>query len=440
MAGAAIAGSVYCAAGSAQTLTDAVAQAIASHPEVQTAKANWRAAAETVPQARALFLPSLDVTLGRGREQTDSPGTRASNAGPRTLSRTEAQLNLSQLLFDGGAASSQLKREEARAGAAYGQLASIAENVALRTAQAFFEVMRLRALIELAQQNVAAHQRTLEQMKRRTEQGVGRRSDDLQAEARLALAQSSLTQLRGQLELAEAAYRNLTGRPPGRLLRGEAPLAAAPAEARAAVDQALANHPAVRAAKLELEAAEADREFARTRYSPRVTLELGASQNRDLDGLPGVNADRTAMLVLRHNLFRGGADAARMREAEARRDEAAARLARVRNDLERDVRQAWEGLASDRARLPELQRYAGTSAEVVEVYRGQFAIGQRSLLDVLNAENESFNARGVQITGDYAVATGVYRLLSGMGRVLESLGLGAAPDAPREEGKGGGSR
>ena len=81
MAGAAIAGSVYCAAGNAQTLTEAVGQAIASHPEVQTAKANWQAVAETVPQARALFLPSLDATLGHGRERTDSPVTRAPGAG-----------------------------------------------------------------------------------------------------------------------------------------------------------------------------------------------------------------------------------------------------------------------------------------------------------------------------------------------------------------------
>lgn len=417
----------------AQTLADAVGLAIARHPEVQAARANWQAATETVPQARSQFLPSIDANLGRGRERTDSPVTRPLG-GPQTLSRAEAQLNLSQLLFDGGAASSQLKREEARADAAYAQLATTAESVAFRTAQAFFEVLRLRAQIVLSEQNVAVHQRTLEQMKRRTETGVGRRADEQQTEARVALARSSLTQLRGQLDQAEAAYRNLTGQPAGQLLRGETPLSAVPANVPAAVEQALADHPAVRSAKLDLEAAEADRDFARARYSPRVTLELGASQNRDIDGLRGENADRTAMIMLRHNFFRGGADAARIRETEARRDEAAARLARVQNDLERDVRQAWEGLASDRVRLPDLKRYADTSVEVAKAYRSQFDVAQRTLLDVLNAENESFNARGGYISGDYSVATGVYRLLSTMGKMLEQLGVRLPEPAPRDGG------
>ena len=134
----AIAGPSY-----SQTLNEAVARAIAVHPEVRTAAANWRAVSESVVQTRAQFLPSLDATLGGGRERTDSPLTRALGS-PQTLSRTEARVNLSQLVFDGGAASSELKREQARAASAYGQLASTAESVAFRAAQAFFEVLRLR--------------------------------------------------------------------------------------------------------------------------------------------------------------------------------------------------------------------------------------------------------------------------------------------------------
>jgi adhesin transport system outer membrane protein len=137
----------------------------------------------------------------------------------------------------------------------------------------------------------------------------------------------------------------------------------------------------------------------------------------------GLSADRTAMLVLRQNLFRGGGDAARVREAEARRDQAGDLLARVQNELERDVRQAWETLAADRARLPDLQRYADASAEVADAYRSQFGIGQRTLLDVLNAENELYNARSGYVTGDLAVLVDVYRLLGTMGRMLDSLGV-----------------
>jgi outer membrane protein, adhesin transport system len=257
----------------------------------------------------------------------------------------------------------------------------------------------------------------------RTEKGVGRRSDDRQAEARLALAQASLSQLSGQLDEAVAAYRHITGTVPVQLLRGDAPLGALPVDLQAALGQAIATHPAVRAAEQDLRAAEQERESARDSLWPRVTLELGATRNTDIDGIPGANYDRTAMLRLRQNLYRGGADSARVREAEARREEALARLGRARIDVERDVRQAWDGLAAARGRLEALRLHADASAEVVEAYRGQFSIGQRSLLDVLNAENESFAARSNYVSGDFAVSVGAYRLLAAMGRMLEHLGV-----------------
>lgn len=406
----------------AQTLADTVERAVRTFPDLRAAEANRRALEETLPQARSQLLPSLDASVGRGREWSDNSITRA-QGGDVNLTRGEAQVTASQLLFDGGAALGQLRRQRARSQAAAEQVASLGEAVAQRAAEVFFEVLRLQALVAIAQQNLAVHRRTLEQVALRTEKGVGRRSDDRQAEARLALAQASLSQLSGQLDEAVAAYRHITGAAPVQLLRGDTPLVALPADLPAALADALAAHPALRAAEQELRAAEQERESARDSLWPRITLELGASRNTDIDGIPGANYDRTAMLRLRQNFFRGGADAARIREAEARREEALARLGRARIDVERDVRQAWDGLAAARGRLEALRLHAEASAEVVDAYRGQFSIGQRSLLDVLNAENESFAARSNHVSGDYAVSAGVYRLLASMGRMLEHLGV-----------------
>jgi hypothetical protein len=112
-----------------------------------------------------------------------------------------------------------------------------------------------------------------------------------------------------------------------------------------------------------------------------------------------------------------------VREAEARYDEARANYGKARNDIERDLRQAWQILAEDRIRLPQLQRYTQASAQVVASYRLQFSIGQRTLLDVLNAENELFAARSNQATGLYAVTAGELRVLAAMGKLLETLGV-----------------
>jgi outer membrane protein, adhesin transport system len=416
----------------ADTLAGALRRAVAYLPEVSAARANQRAVEETAAQARGLWYPSIDASLGQGRESSNNPSTRALGSD-QTLTRKEAEVNLSQLVFDGGATSSQVRRYQARAGAAGDQVANAAESAGTRVVQAYLDVIRLRELIELAVENEKVHRETLAQMSRLADVGQGKRADAQQAEARYALAQASLTQLRAGLAQAEASFQHLTGQQPGVLADPGSFQAKLPATLEAALAQALEEHPAIRSAQKDLLAAQADRESLRSRFvAPRLALELGTSSNHDLDGIPGVNADRYAMLRLRYNLFRGGIDDSRVREAEARADEALANYARARNDTERDLRQTWQVLAEDRNRMPQLQRYAEASAQVVRSYRLQFSIGQRTLLDVLNAENELFTARSNQYTVASAVTLGELRLLATMGKLLETLGveINPAPQSP----------
>jgi adhesin transport system outer membrane protein len=423
-----------CRAAVADTLPDALARAVANLPEMRAARANQRAIEQNAAQARGAWYPTLDASLGRGRESSNNVSTRVLGSD-QTLTRREAEVNLSQLVFDGGATSGQVRRFQARAEGAGDQVANAAETAGVRVAQAYLDVIRLRELAAIATDNEKRHQETLAQVSRLADVGQGRRADAQQAEARFALAQASLAQLRGQLAQAEAAFLHLTGQPPGALADAGSFQALLPATLAAALAQALEAHPAIRAAQKDLIAAEADRDSARSRFAaPRLALEVGTSANHNLDGLPGVNADRFAMLRLRYNLFRGGIDDSRTREAVARVDEALANLGKARNDTERDLRQAWQGLIEDRIRLPQLQRYAVASAQVVSSYRLQFSIGQRTLLDVLNAENELFAAKSSHYTGLLAVTIGELRVLAAMGKLLQALGvdLNATPPAGKE--------
>jgi adhesin transport system outer membrane protein len=416
----------------AETLVQAVSRAVQYFPEIQAVQSRREASSAQTGQARAELFPSVNVALGEGRETSRNASTRALGGDP-TLTRREADLSVSQLLFDGGAAGGQVRRFGARTeGAAFTVLDTF-ENVGLRTGQAFMEVRRLREQLAVAQENVITHERTLSDVNALADAGRGRRADVVQAEARRALASSALELLAGQLNQAEAAYKYFTGRFPDQL---DAPSEFAPVIAPRldeAVASALRKHPAVRASEKELEAAQHDRESARARMAvPRVTIEAGASRNRDIDGIVGPDRDHYAMLRLRYNLFRGFGDSERVRETQARIDEALANLQRVRNEVERDVRQAWEALASDRIRLPQLAEYARASADVAEAYRLQFQLGQRSLLDVLNAENERFNAVGGYIAGRAAVTVDELRLLASAGRLLEALGI-AVPQQQQAE-------
>jgi adhesin transport system outer membrane protein len=285
-----------------------------------------------------------------------------------------------------------------------------------------------------AEENVAAHDRTVRQVELLAERGAGRRSDAQQASARLALAQSLLTQQRGQLAQAETAYRHLVGHAPGAMNRPErSPLL--PESIEQSVERAMVSHPAVLSAERELTAAQADRDSARARHAPRLDLEVGGTKNRNLDGVPGPNEDRYVMFRMRAPIFRGGTDEARVREAQARIDEATSNLARARNDVERDLRQAWEGLLASRERVPQLQIHAGMSAQVVNAYRQQFSIGQRTLLDVLNAENELYTARGNALNGLLGVSADEMRVLSTMGQLVAALGITLPEEAKVEDGR-----
>ncbi len=407
----------------AETLQQAVAAAIERFPEIQAAQHRREAVRAQIGQARAELLPSLNGSAGAGRERSRNVSTRVAGEDV-TLKRREAELNLTQLVFDGGAAGGQVRRFAARAEGAGFTVLNTVEEVALRTGQAFLDVQRLREQLTIARDNVGAHERTLSDVTALADAGRGRRADVTQAEARRALAASSAEQLAGQLAQAETSYRHLTGRIPGELAPPPSLESELPPRAEQAVDEAIAGHPVVRAAEKEVEAAQHDRESARARLAmPRVTIEAGASRNRDIDGLAGPNQDQYAMLRLRYNFFRGFGESERVRETEARIEEALAELSRVRNDIGRDVRQAWDALVYDRTRVPQLAQYARASADVAEAYRLQFQLGQRSLLDVLNAENERFNAISGYLAARASQSADELRLLASQGRLVLALGV-----------------
>lgn len=409
----------------AETLRVAVSATLERFPELQIAHHRIEVARSQVGQARAELLPVLSASLGEGRESSRNVSTRA-RGDDVTLRRREGDISATQLVFDGGASSGQVRRFAARAEGAQFNLLDRTEEVALRAGQVFIDVRRLRAQSEVARENIAAHEKTLSNVSDLAEAGRGRRIDVTQAQARHALAVSSAEQLLGQLAQAEAGFRYFVGRPPGELAAPPSFERRLPARVDSAIVEALDAHPALKAAEKEVEAAQFDRDSARARLAaPRVTIEVGATRNRDIDGIAGPNSDQYAMLRLRYNLFRGFGDSERVRETSARIDEALADIARIRGEVERDVRQAWDALIADRNRLPQLSEYARASADVAEGYRLQFQIGQRSLLDVLNAENERYSAYSAYVAAGAAVAVDELRLLASQGRLVEALGLSA---------------
>lgn len=430
--GLAFAGSAFPLCGNAKSLSEAVATALAGHPQVTAADAAARAVSRDVDQARSGYFPTLDVNLAGGRETTESPQLKAQGLGTTTLNRRESGVTLSQKLFDGFATRSGVEQQSARAGSAEARAADTRETVALRVVKVYLDILKNQQLVQLARDNITAHQQTLQKVQQRVKGGVSQKVDLQQVEARIALARSTLTVREGRLREAEVNYQRTVGEAasdlrdppaqPPRLIKTGAIDAETLAQAlREATETALGRNPNVIAADAEVEAAAAAKRGAGAAYMPRLNLELAANRNRNLAGFAGDYNNETAMVVMRWNLFRGGGDQAQDRAFAERYLVAKDTATDARRQVTEGVAVALNAKATSEERLAFLEQYVKSSVEALESYQAQLDLGRRSLLDVLNAVNELFTARSNLVDGRYEDLLNFYAIEAAKGTLVMSF-------------------
>jgi adhesin transport system outer membrane protein len=417
-----------------QTLRQVVETALQNHPRVQAAAAEQRAAAQDLAQARSGYFPTVDLNVGAGKENTDSPQTRALGTSSEYLNRRDAGVTFTQKLFDGKATSSDVERQTARGKVAASRLAEVREEIALRTAEVYLDVLSNRELLKLANDNLRSHLDTQEKVRTRVQGGVSQKTDLQQAQARVALARTVVSARAGRLRQAETNYQTVVGNMPGNLV--EQQLLPSTALEGGAVDSvklarsiklasesALDSNPTLRAANAEVTAAEAAVRGAKAPYFPRLNIEGSVNRDRNIAGFPGDFSSDSLMLVMRWNLFRGGGDQAQERALVERRFAASDTAANTRRDVEERVALAFNAKATSEDRLDALQDHVKYTAEALEAYQQQLELGRRTLLDVLNAENELFTARSNLTIGRYEDLFNQYTIEAAKGLLVKSLGI-----------------
>lgn len=406
------------------TLEDAIKEALHSNPQVRASQSEMQARELEVDAATAEHYPSVDLSASVGREYSNNPTTRAlqGNDDFYDLTRTDALLTVRQPLFKGFATVSEVDRREALHGAATHGLASDADAVAQRTAQVYLDVLRTREIVALAQQFVAAHEDVFNRIQRRSASGVGRRADLEQARGRLALAQANLIAAQANMYDAVSNYQRVVGtKPPADLSAAPDMSSRIPTSLEQALDSVAAANPDLLAAQSDVEAAQAEMRATRSRFYPELDVVLNRRWGEDLDGVEGDDEDYGAYLELSYNLFNGGGDTARQRASAYR----VTRAQDVRDDTYRQVREsiriAWNAYESVKAQIPSLEQHAQSSVDTRDAYQSQFSIGQRTLLDLLDTENELFEARRALTNARYNRLYAQYRILTEMGRLRDLL-------------------
>ncbi|TNE38134.1 MAG: hypothetical protein EP348_05255 [Alphaproteobacteria bacterium] len=415
----------------AETLKEAVQETVKSNPEIGEASANRKAVDQELRQAKGLYYPSVDLAAGAGWEWTDTV-----TIDDEDLGRTESSILVTQTLFDGGFRSSEVDRQEGRVDSAAYRVRERSEAIALDAVRAYLDTLRNMEIVKLARENVEKHRRTLGEIKDRVKAGQSGVGDDQQASARLSAAEDTLVETLRTLDDSEITFARVVGSQPTDLQLPTFEDGALPKSVEDVVAIALDNNPDIKFASADIRASTAEIEGAKASYYPTINLEVGASADNNLDGVRGHNDDFLAMLRMRYNLYRGGIDEGREKEAIARKSESEQKKIRYQRLVEEEARRSWSTLARSQARAAVLSDQVVSNGQVASTYRQEFEIGQRELLDLLDADNELFNSRTSLVTVEYSVLFAKYRLLATMGRLTTTLGV-ILPEEARPGQKAG---
>jgi outer membrane protein, adhesin transport system len=403
----------------AMTLSEAIQSTLDNHPEVRAAVNSRLSSDEDVKFARGGYLPTVDLLVGYGRENTDSPSTRAlGDHNTETLNYRDAELRLRQMLFDGFNTPNEVDRTEAVVSSRAYRLLGTSESLALRTVEVYLEVLKRREMVDLARNNLQAHQRINDQIGLRSRQGVGSTADLDQSEARLALAQNNLYTEEVNLSDAEANFFSATGRMPDELVAPSSVKGAMPEDLLAARQTVMDNNPLLKSAQADVNAAEKQYEVAKSPFYPRFDIELATSANDNVQGDEGHYNSWRAGVVMNYNLFNGMRDKARLQSAAHQINESMD----IRNNALRVINEnlslAWNAMQNARLQTPKARDYAEYTARVREAYQQQFSLGQRTLLDLLDSENELFTANRRYTEVRYNEEYSMYRVVTAMGDLL----------------------
>lgn len=412
-------------------LAAAVQQAINNNPEV-TARLNaLRAAANEVDVARGQYLPSVDLSASVGR---DSDRITSRTPTSQSLSRTGLSLSASQILWDGMATSKEVTRLGHARLTRYFEFLGATEETALEAARAYLDVERYRKLVVLAEDNYVQHKYAFDQLQTKFKAGVGRGVDAEQANARLALAESNLTTEQANLHDVSARYLRIVGDVPAATsgaVGSQLSKGILPANIDT-INQALAKHPSISAAIENLRAAQAQAQGAESRYQPTVEARLRTGVGKNFDGVQDQKRDSSAEILLNWNLFNGGSDKARVRQYADLLNQAADQRDRACRDVRQTVAIAHNDIRKLQDQLLALDRNVLAIEKARDAYRQQFDIGQRSLLDLLNAENELYTAKRSYANAESDLQLAYARTQAAKHSLTSTLGLSREADGTQE--------
>lgn len=390
---------------------------------LKAAQESRSAMGHEIDSARAGWGPRMDLNARGGFGYLDNSTTRARDldgASPHS----SASLIITQPLWDGFRTLGRVREAEAGFRAQDHRVMDEANSLALDAVIAHIDVMRRSEVYELARENVTAHESILQKTRERAGQGVDTLADVSQAQSRLARARSALSEAEAFLRIGQDTYTRLTGH---KLTGVELAPVAMPETMYESVEQTLdlarTGNPRIAAFKEDVQAARARKQQARAAFSPTVDVEAGPSYS-DRDGKHELfTSEFGVSAVVRWNLFNSRADVHAEKATDARIRQSRQTLYDYLDDLKLSVEESWTRLQTAQEQLAFYNEAVEFNLATRDAYQEQFILGQRSLLDLLDAENELFSSSSQAATANANALTAAYRMKALTGELIPSFGI-----------------
>lgn len=407
----------------AETLKQAIQYAIYFSPDVKYAIQRRYAANQGFMAARADYFPIVEGNADYGFEWSKNPTATAITGGPaQLLNRRDSGIFITEHIFTGFATKSEVRRNKAIVQSRAWKINGQANDVALDVTEQYLEVIKNRRIVAYAKQNIHKHKQILSMIRERTGAGIDRESDLRQAQGRLDLAEANYIAAKSKLLDAEVKFTRVVGRPPKALSPPPTPRhPSIPRRREQAVSLAVKDHPTLKSALADVQAAVQQHNSSLSKNYPSVDLTFQATRNRNLDGLPGPNNDDMGLVHVSYTFFKGGKDIADQRRTAYEIQEADEIKNRTILQVEETMRLSWNALITAQNRMSYLSGHLSSAKSTFAAYEEQFRVGKRSLLDLLDTQNEVFEAQIQYITAKYDELFARYRILNAMGKILPYL-------------------
>jgi adhesin transport system outer membrane protein len=416
------------------TLKEMVEQVITKNPEVQAKYHEYTGAGYETEVVRGGYLPKADI-ISSYRRQEEIDGGFGRNNGTN-IPRSNNELVLRQMIFDGFATPNEVSRLEFAQRVRYYELQSAMQNTTLEFVRSYVDTLRYRQLTDYAKTNYVIHKQYYEKIKERVDAGVARRVDLEQAAGRLALAEANLlTETTNLYEVTARIQRLLGELPPETLEKPTFVEGEIESSSTDALRVAYLSNPDLLSTIEDIQATQKEVKTKEARYLPRFDLQARKNLGTSSDGRNSTAAADLLEITMNFNLFNGFSDKAsisqtveKLNRSNDLRDKACVDTRQIVTIAYNDIRQLKE-------QITYRDQHRASIENAREAYQKQFDIGQRTLLDLLDTENEYFQAKRSFANTEYDLMAAYARLFAGQGQLVNRIGSTreGLPDVKRED-------